>query len=81
MSKSPDDELTILARLMPAVRRLQNDSRGLIQWLVTLNDQEWLALIHWAPRRAPWLRSAIQRIPRSTRAVPKPDPGERKVSA
>jgi len=75
------EELTILARLMPAVRQLQNDSRGLMQWLVTLNDQEWLALIHWAPQRAPWLRSAIQRIPRSTRVVPEPAPREREVPA
>ncbi len=63
MNTRPDDEPSILARLMPPVQRLQNDSRGLIQWIVTLNDRERLALMHWARHRAPWLLSAIQRVP------------------
>jgi hypothetical protein len=45
------------------MQRLQNDSQGLIQWIVTLNDRERLALMHWAQPRAPWLLSAIQRVP------------------
>ena len=81
MNKFPDDELTILARLIPAIRQLQNDSRGLIQWIVTLNDQERLALMHWAQQRAPWLRSAIQRVPLGTSYAPKTAEREREVSA
>jgi hypothetical protein len=69
----------ILATLMPNLQRLQNDSRGLMQWIVTLNDRERLALMHWAPQRAPWLRSAIQRVPLSTSYAPKTV--EREVSA
>jgi hypothetical protein len=63
MNYLPDNERTTLARLMPKLQWLQNDSRGLIQWIVTLNDQERLALMHWAQRRAPWFRSAIRRVP------------------
>jgi hypothetical protein len=63
MNNLRDDEPTILRRLLPDVQRLQNDSRGLIQWIITLNDQERVALMHWARQRAPWLVSAIQRIP------------------
>jgi hypothetical protein len=81
MSKFGHDEPTILARLMPAVRQLQNDSRGLMQWIVTLNDQERLALTHWAQQRAPWLRSAIQRVPLNTSYAPKTAKREREVSA
>jgi len=81
MNNLPDDEPTILARLMPDVERLQNDSRGLMQWLITLNDQEWLALIHWAPHRAPWLVSALRRIPRNTSGAPEPAEREREVGA
>jgi len=66
MNNLRDDEPTILTRLMPNLQRLQNDSQGLIQWIVTLNDQEHLALTHWAQWRAPWLVSAIQRVPPST---------------
>jgi len=66
MNNLSDDEPSILARLMPDVQRLQNDSRGLIQWIVTLNDRERLALMHWAQRRERWLVSAIQRVPPST---------------
>jgi hypothetical protein len=40
MNNLRDDEPAILAQLMPDVERLQNDSRGLMQWIVTLNDQE-----------------------------------------
>ena len=67
MNNPPDDEATILARLMPNLQHLQNDSQGLIQWIVTLNDQERLALTHWAQWRAPWLVSAIRRVPPSTK--------------
>lgn len=81
MSNPLDDESTVLAGLMPAVERLQNDSRGLIQWIATLNDQERLALMHWAQQRAPWLRSAIQRIPLSTSDAPQTTEREREVSA
>ncbi len=63
MNTRPDDEATILTRLMPKIQRLQNDSRGLIQWIITLNGQERLALMHWAKQRTPWLLSAIQRVP------------------
>ena len=63
MNYLPDNERTILARLMPNLRWLQNDSRGLIQWIVTLNDKERLALMHWAKQRAPWFLSAIRRVP------------------
>jgi hypothetical protein len=81
MNTLPDDEPTILARLMPNLQRLQNDSQGLIQWIVTLNDQECLALMHWARQRAPWLVSAIQRVPRSTSSAPQTAEREREVSA
>ena len=66
MNTLRDDEPTVLARLIPNLQRLQNDSRGLIQWIVTLNDRERLALMHWAQRRERWLVSAIQRVPPST---------------
>jgi hypothetical protein len=66
MNTLRDDDPAVLTRLMPTLQRLQNDSRGLIQWIVTLNDQERLALRHWAQWRAPWLVSAIQRVPPST---------------
>jgi len=81
MNNLRDDEPTILAQLMPAVRQLQNDSRGLMQWIVTLNDREHLALMRWAQQRAPWLRSAIQRVPLSTSYAPKTAEREREVSA
>jgi len=73
MSNPLDNEPTTLAQLMPNLQRLQNDSQGLIQWIVTLNDQERLALMHWAQQRAPWLRSAIQRVP------PTPTPRRRRA--
>jgi hypothetical protein len=79
MSNLRDDESTILARLMPDLQRLQNDSRGLIQWIVTLNDQERLALMHWAHTQAPDLVSTIQRVPASISDTPKT--GEREASA
>jgi hypothetical protein len=63
MNTLPDDEPTILARLMPNLQRLQNDSQGLMQWIVALNDRERLALMHWAKQRTPWLLSIIQRVP------------------
>jgi hypothetical protein len=63
MNTSPEDESTILARLMPNLQRLQNDSQGLIQWIATLNDQERLVLTHWAQQHAPELLPAIQRVP------------------
>lgn len=63
MNNLPDDEPTTLTRLMPDLQRLQNDSQGLIQWIVTLNDKERLVLQHWAGPHAPWLLSAIQRVP------------------
>jgi hypothetical protein len=81
MNPRPDDDPTILARLMPNLQQLQHDSRRLMQWLVTLNDQEWLALIHWAPQRAPWLVSALRRIPRTTSAAPETAEREREVGA
>lgn len=65
MKNLPDDEHTILTRLIPTVQRLQNDSRGLIQWIATLNDQERRVLLHLAQQQAPWLVSAIQRVPPS----------------
>ena len=81
MNSPFEDEATILARLMPHIQRLQNDSRGLIQWIVTLNDQERLAVAHWAQHRAPWLVSAIQRVPPSTSCAPHTAEREREVSA
>jgi hypothetical protein len=81
MNTLRDDEPTVLARLIPNLQRLQNDSRGLIQWIVTLNDQERLALMHWAQQRAPWLVSAIQRVPPSTSYVSQTAGREREVCA
>jgi hypothetical protein len=81
MNALRDDEPTILARLTPNVQRLQNDSQGLIQWIVTLDDQERLVLLHWAQKRAPWLVSAIRRVPRSTSCAPETAGREREVSA
>jgi hypothetical protein len=81
MNNLRDDEPTILTRLMPNLQRLQNDSRGLMQWIVTLNDRERLALMHWARQRAPWLISAIQRVPPSTSYAPKTAERAREVSA
>jgi hypothetical protein len=81
MNTLRDDEPTILAQLMPNLQRLQNDSRRLMQWIVTLNDRERLALMHWAQQRAPWLRSAIQRVPLSTSYAPKTAERVREVSA
>jgi hypothetical protein len=81
MNTLRDDEPTILRRLMPTLQRLQNDSRALIQWIVTLNDQEHLALTHWAQQRAPWLVSAIQRVPPRTNCAPETAGREREVSA
>jgi hypothetical protein len=63
MNSPFEDEDTILARLMPHVQRLQNDSRGLIQWIIRLNDRERLALMHWARHESPSLVSAIRRVP------------------
>lgn len=80
MPNLDDTDGAILARLMPALQHLHNDSRGLMQWIVTLNDPERLALIHWAPRRAPWLVSAIQRVPLNTSYAPKTAEREREVS-
>ena len=76
-----NDEPTTLARLIPPVQRLQNDSRALIQWIVTLIDQERLALTHWAQQRAPWLVSTIQRVPPSTNCAPETAGREREVTA
>jgi hypothetical protein len=81
MNTLRDDEPTILTRLMPYLQRLQNDSRGLIQWIATLNDQERLALTHWAQQRAPWLVSAIQRVPPSTNYASETAGRVREVSA
>jgi len=81
MNNLPDDATTILARLMPNLQRLQNDSRALIQWIVTLDDQECLVLMRWARQRAPWLRAAIQRIPPNTSYAPERAELEREVSA
>ena len=80
MNNLPDDEPSILARLMPTVHRLQNDSRGLIQWIITLNTQERLALMHWAQRRERWLVSAIQRVPPSTSDTAKKAERQREAS-
>jgi len=63
MNNRYNDERTLLTRLMPNMQRLQNDSQGLIQWIVMLNDRERLALMHWAQQRAPWFLSAIRRVP------------------
>ena len=81
MSNPPSGESVVLARLMPCVQRLQYDSRGLIQWLVTLDDEEWLVLIRWAPQQAPWLVSALRRVPRSVSYAPKTVELEREVGA
>ena len=58
-----------LARLMPNLQHLHNDSRGLIQGIVTLNDRERLALMHWAQQRAPGYdrQSSAFRSARATR--------------
>ncbi len=81
MNTLREDERTMLARLMPDIQRLQNDSCGLMQWIVTLNDQERLALTHWAQKRAPWLVSAIQRVPRNSCYAPETAGRVREVSA
>ena len=62
----PEEEI-ILARLMPNVQRLQNDSSGSIQWIASLNDQERVVLQHWAAKHAHWLLVAIQRVPAHSR--------------
>jgi hypothetical protein len=81
MNNLLDDEPSILARLMPTLQRLQNDSRALVQWIITLNNQERLALTHWAQRREPWLVSAIQRVPPRTSYTAKTAGREREASA
>jgi len=81
MKNNLDDERTVLTRLMPNLQRLQNDSSGLIQWIVTLNDQECLVLMHWAKSHAPWLLSAIRRVPRPSSCAPQAVELEREVAA
>jgi len=81
MDTLSDDEPTILARLMPNLQRLQNDSRGLIQWIVTLDDREILVLTRWARQGASRLVSAIQRVPPNTTNAPETGELEREVGA
>lgn len=68
MNTSPNDESVILAKLLPDLQRLQHDSRGRLQWIATLTDQQRVVLMHWAQQRMPSLLSEIQRVP----AVPPP---------
>lgn len=78
MKHISDDERITLT-LISKMERLQHDSGGLIQWVVTLNNQERLVLTRWARQRAPWLVSAIERVPLNVSYAPETGELEREV--
>jgi hypothetical protein len=62
MSNLKDDERAILARLIPAAHRLQDDLDTFVQWISALTEQEQSILLARALRQGQKYTRALSRI-------------------